>query len=152
MDEFDGNNPFNQHQWKQFEQYFGEKFPFSADKLSDLSWVEPYVQNMLSKSMAMSSFHKNQDSLIKYETFETVTHVIVKWSISRKERARNARVFSARHHVRLTSGPTQQIVPLPAPVIPQSGKAIYKDGVLQLYLRKDKHADPLHEVTVRFSK
>jgi hypothetical protein len=142
-------------QWKQFEQFFGTKFPFPAQGSSDdLSWVEPYVQDALSKTLSKSftETKHHPSALVKSETFETVTHVIVKINIPEKERAKNTKVHAGIYQVRLEEGVGIQksVIPLPAPVIPESCKAIYKGGILQLHLKKQKVDDRFHEVHIRF--
>lgn len=147
----DANNPF----WKQFEQFFGSAFPVPKNMpLNDLSWIEPYVQNTLHQILSATTTGKPQVSADapSSETFETVNHVIVKVRIPEKTRARNTKVYAGMQSVRIEEGigVRKDIIPLPVPVIPESCKAVYKNGVLQLRLKKQQTDDRFYEVKVRF--
>ncbi|XEC93961.1 Hsp20/alpha crystallin family protein [Paenibacillus tarimensis] len=150
------NNKFPNSQWKQFEEFFGMKFPFPDNSPpTDLSWVEQYVQDAINKTMSQSMAGFNQQTSsapLRHETFETVNHVIVKVHVSGKERAKNMKLLAGIHQLRVEEGVGVQKlnIPLPAEVIPESCKAVYKNGILQLHLKKQQVDDYFHEVNIRF--
>lgn len=149
------NKMFSNMQWKQFEELFGSKFPFPANgSINDLSWVEQYVQDALRQSMPKSfeEIKSSPSSPIKFESFETVTHVIVKIVCPQKEKAKNIRIYSSVYQLQLEEGIglQKQMIHLPAPIIPKYCKAVYKDGIFQLHLRKQQVESKFHEVNIRF--
>lgn len=149
------DDAFLNRQWKQFEQFFGTKFPFPAQgSLDDLTWVEPYVQDALNQTLSKSFTRtkRHPSTPMESETFETVTHVIVKIYISEKAKAKNTKVRAGIYQVRLEEGIGIQksVISLPAPVIPKSCRAIYKDGIMQLQFKKENVDHYFHEVHVQF--
>ncbi len=155
MDEF-LKNAFNLEQWKHFEKTFGEKFPFPTEKLNDLSWIEGYVQDVLQKSapgMAESGVKGLPVKAARYrtETFETISQILVKIRVADPKEAESLHVQAGVTKLLIDSMRMEQAmtIKLPAPIVPQHTKAIYKDGILHVYMRKKKMNEELHEVYIR---
>jgi|GEM_PF-3579369 HSP20 family molecular chaperone IbpA len=146
---------FAKRHWQRFAEYFGDNFPFSAQaSVGDLSWIEPYVQNILRQTLSRTDANRVEPSFApwKYELFDTISHVIIKLEIPDKNRARNTRVLAGTHQVRLEEGTgvRSTAIPLPAAIVPESGRAFYKEGVLQIQLKKRQREENLQEIRIRF--
>jgi hypothetical protein len=144
---------FSNFDWKTFEQWFGGKLPpFPEHRKGDMAWVEQYVQDILKKAFPQSLDLNLFRTPYRTEVFETHNSVVVKIHIPDRSQARKVRAFVGINRVKLEGLPDnrQQTVPLNAHVIPDSCKAVYKDGVLQLYIRKTSINDRLQEVNIRF--
>lgn len=149
------SNFFPHPSWKHFEELFGAKFPFAKDApLENLSWVQPYIDNTLKEAMSRSlqTSSTTAHSRPRSETFETLNHIIVKVFVPSKEKARQLRIYSGLHELRLEerNGRQKHSIPLPSPVLPKQCKAVYKDGMFLVHLRKEKAQEAYHEVNVRF--
>ncbi|MCL6606340.1 MAG: Hsp20/alpha crystallin family protein [Paenibacillus sp.] len=145
------NGDFN---WKNFKQFWGSEFPFNHhDKIDDLSWVDKYVQDavtqFLPKPLHINSHTKNYHM----EVFETHNNVVVKLHLSEVE-ARNVTVFAGVNRIKLEGFPenNRKIIKLTTYVVPESCIAVFKNGILQLHLRKQTIDDYFHEVVVKFPK
>jgi len=146
---------FAKEHWQRFAEWFGGRFPFSAQAAAgDLSWIEPYVQSVLRQALSRADASRPEPTYAPwtYELFDTITHVILKLEITDKNRARNTRVLAGTHQVRLEEGTgvRSTVIPLPAAVVPESGRAFYKEGVLQIHLRKRQKEETLQEIRIRF--
>jgi HSP20 family molecular chaperone IbpA len=138
--------------WKSFEQFFGAKLPpMPTDKLNDTTWIENYVQDALKQAFPQNGLNVSSH---KYNTevFETHNSVVVKISIPDRSQAKKVRVLVGANLVKLDGlpGNTNQIIKLGTQVMESSCKAVYKNGILQLHLRKQADDDHFHEVRVRF--
>lgn len=138
--------------WKSFEQFFGGKFPLAQSELNkNTAWVDQVVKDVMTKAFPQVDASK-LGALYQTEVFETHNNVIVKIRIPDREQARSISVFAAMNHVKLDGGDSgkKQTIRLSSPVVPESCKAVYKGGVMQLHMKKWKRKKPPHEVYVRF--
>lgn len=146
---------FANFDWKSFEQFFAGKFPLTPTGMKqDNTWVENVVKDVMTQAFPQSI---NVDMLGKYyrtELFETHYNVIVKVYIPDKEQARNLRPAISAQRLQLEGLPDEksQTVRFTSPVVPESCKAVYKDGVLQFNLKKQKANERMHEIRVRFNE
>ncbi|MEF3307626.1 Hsp20/alpha crystallin family protein [Paenibacillus sp. GYB004] len=139
--------------WKSFEQFFGARLPqIPADRLKDTNWIESYVQDAIKQAFPQNSELNLSSKRYSAEVFETHNSVIVKISIPDQTQAKNARVKVGANVVKLEGlpGKGSQLIKLGSAVIESSCKAVYKDGVLQLHLRKRADDDFFHEAPIRF--
>lgn len=146
--------PKGEFDWKNFRQLMGSEFPFNLqDKIDDLTWVEKYVQDamtqFLPKPLNISSHTKNH----QMEIFETHNNVVVKLHLSEKE-VRNVTVFTSANRIKLEGFPetSRKIIKLTSYVVPESCRAVFKNGILQLHLRKQAVDDYYQEVTIKFPR
>jgi HSP20 family molecular chaperone IbpA len=142
--------------WKRFEELFNAEFPIPAQTSpDDLSWIGPYVQKTIARVLASTPSmdqNRTQAAPFEAETFETLTHVIVKVRIPDRNRARNTNVYAGLNQVRLEEGQgvSRTTIPLPAIVLPESCKAVYKNGILQLQLKKRNMETASYPVPIRY--
>ncbi|WP_028552804.1 Hsp20/alpha crystallin family protein [Paenibacillus sp. UNC451MF] len=146
------HNPFSEFDWSQFEQYFRGILPqSSADPKNKSHWVEDYVQQILKENVPTMDSNSN---VTRYDTeiIETMEHLILKINIPDRAQARKVNVFTAEHQVKLEGKDNREIqwLRLPHPVDPTSCRAVYKDGALQLQLRKRGKEEPFHQTEVEF--
>lgn len=154
MDDSKKDMPKGDFDWQNFRQLLGSEFPFNLQhKTDDLTWVEKYVQdamtNFLPKPLNIKSHTKNH----QMEIFETHNNIVVKLHLSEKE-ARNVTVFVSVNRIKLEGFPetARKIIKLTTYVVPESCRAVYKNGILQLHLRKQANDDYFHEVIIKFPR
>lgn len=143
----------SQSRWEALESLLGMKLPnFSTDKhleqWKDTSWVEDYVKNILEKSLPSSSTLKRTTSSPS-EIFETHHFVIMKMKMPENANP-IVKIRTDQVKVDGLSGSNSHIVRLPCHIDPQQSRASYKDGVLQIKMKKKKINKNYHEVAVRY--
>lgn len=147
------NNPFFDFNWRNFEEFFGGKLPVPpVGKGDSASWIEEYVQNVLKQALPTVNLATVKQRTYHTELFDTHNNVIVKVHIPDKTQARKVRVMLSSNQIRLEGTPddTAQTIRLSSLVVPSSCKAVYRNGVLQLHMRKLVNDNLFHEVDVRF--
>ncbi|MED4600171.1 Hsp20/alpha crystallin family protein [Paenibacillus validus] len=155
-------NPYFDMNWKQFEQFFGGKMPFPpqpgsgdtgpAAAAGDLSWVDGYIKDVLKKTIPQMEV-QTLNHHFHSEVFDTHNNVIVKVHIPDRAQARKIRVLLNTDQLRLEGLPDDktQTIGLPGFIVPSSCKAVYKNGILQLHMRKQTTENPFYEIDVRFT-
>lgn len=144
---------FGSFDWRSFEQFFGGKFPLAPnDSLKDPSWVDHVVKDVMKQAFSNSVDLNMLKKQYRTEVFETHNNVVVKIHIPDKEQARNMNAFVGVNQIKLEGLPDNrnQVVKLPSHIVPESCKAVYKKGVLQMQIRKVKISERMHEVNVRY--
>jgi HSP20 family molecular chaperone IbpA len=153
------DNPLGSFDWKQFDQFFGGKLPFAptgkeGKGAEGLAWIESYVQDVMKQAMPTISSTSSERAKhhIHTETFETHNNVIVKIHVPDRQQARKIRVSLSVNAVRLEGLPDkkEQTIRLNKLIYPDSCKAVYRDGIIQLHMRKHVADHHFHEVDVRF--
>ncbi|MBE1446489.1 Hsp20/alpha crystallin family protein [Paenibacillus sp. OAS669] len=143
----------NQSRWEAIESLLGMKLPgLPSDKhlemWKDTSWVEDYVKQILEKSLPKTSTLKKAANNPS-EIFETHHFIIVKMKM-----ADNAnpivKIRTDQVKVDGISGNNPQIIRLPCPIDPRGSRASYKDGILQIKMRKKKIDQTYREISVRY--
>ncbi|SFL44479.1 hypothetical protein SAMN03159341_10697 [Paenibacillus sp. 1_12] len=153
-----GGNSSPQSRWKQVEALLGTKLPSLPETsdmspLTDTSWVDDYVQQMLKKAMPKSGMLRGIKTIhgIKTNTeiFETHHYVIIKFKLPQPS---NPIVKARADRVTIEDKPLlkKQSVKLPCLVVPRSSKASYKNGILQIKMRKRKVDQTAYDVYVRY--
>ncbi|MCZ8511301.1 Hsp20/alpha crystallin family protein [Paenibacillus filicis] len=148
------NNNFFDFNWKQFEQFFGGKLPFlgSGDGPEPMGWVENYVKDVMKQAMPAADLQGLKHHF-HTETFDTHNNVIVKIHIPDRSQARKLRVLVNSNQLRLENLPENntQTIKLNSSVVTDSCRAVYKNGILQLHMRKmmSEH-QPYQEIDIRF--
>jgi HSP20 family molecular chaperone IbpA len=144
------NSPFG-YNWQQFEEFFSGISSFQQGKIQDLSWVDKFIQNVMKQAVPEPVTNSVQPPPLQTEVFETHRNVIVKIRIPAHIQPRALQLFANSHQLKI-EGPGQnvQYVRLPAAVQSQSSKAHFRDGILQLQLRKKTESERFDEVYIRF--
>lgn len=148
------NNSFYDMNWKSFEQFFGGKLPFpgTANGNGDhLAWVEGYVKDVLNQAIPSVNLASLKHHF-HTEVFDTHNNVIVKVHIPDRAQARKVRVLISANQVRLEGLPEKgaQTIRLNSLVVPDSCKAVYKNGIMQFHMRKQTAEETYYEIDVRF--
>ncbi|TBL73055.1 Hsp20/alpha crystallin family protein [Paenibacillus thalictri] len=140
--------------WGAFEKFFGGKLPFSPTGGGEnMAWVENYVKEVMKQALPSATAQiKSADNPIHTELFETHNSVVLKAHIPDRTMAKQVNVLVGEHQVRLENLPNKgkQTVRLNNLVNPDSCRAVYKNGILQLHMRKQTYGDYYHSVDVRF--
>jgi len=138
--------------WKSFEQFFGAKLPpMSPDKMNDAGWIENYVQDALKQAFPSNGEQGTSSGKYNTEIFETHNNVIVKIYIPDKSHLKNMRVLVGANLVKLEGipGKTNQMIKLGTRVVESTCKAVYRNGILQLHMRKMADEDYFYEARIR---
>lgn len=157
MDENKNNKNFFDMNWKNFEQFFGGKLPFAGPTNlgkdnEPMAWVENYVKDVMKQALP-----NTESASLKHhfhsEVFDTHNNVIVKVHIPDKVQARKLRVLINMNQIRLEGLPDNntQTIRLASLVVPGSCKAVYRNGILQLHIRKQGTENPFQEIDIRFT-
>jgi len=135
------------------ENFLNNKFPFHSgmdqEILKDTSWIEGYVQDILHN--AVPKARRTSPQKIPSQTFETHQYVIVKLTIPSHIDPGTLMISIGTNLVKiegLTSSAT--IVKLPCTVVQNSARATFKDGILQIKMRKKTMKQGYHHVNIRF--
>ncbi|UVI33286.1 Hsp20/alpha crystallin family protein [Paenibacillus spongiae] len=137
-----------------FKPFWENDIPFNLnDKLDNFSWIEKYVQDAMKQFLPKPVNINSRTKNYQMEMFETHKNVIVKLHLSEKE-ARNVSIYTGVNRIRLEGYPenNRKIIKLTTYVVPDSCLAVYKNGILQLHMRKQEIDDYFHEVNVKFPK
>ena len=152
MSSSDGTN----FDWQQFEKFFGGPIPFMSDTVKkrttqDFSWIEQYVNKVLERSIPQGNGGGGVNHT-DAETFETHHHIIVKVNVPDDIPTRSIRVWAGMNQIKIEGllRGNPQTITLPKMVDVASARALLKDGVLQIKLRKDSSNDLAQEVPIRF--
>lgn len=157
MGDSKNNNSFFDMNWKQFEQFFNGKLPFPASPLSGdnkdpVSWVEGYIKDVLNRAMPNVEVQALKHHFHS-EIFDTHNNIIAKIHIPDKVQARKIRLKLNPYQIRLEGLPDDktQTIRLSNQIVPNSCKAVYKDGILQLHMRKQSLDPAYTDVDIRFT-
>ncbi|WP_282941990.1 Hsp20/alpha crystallin family protein [Paenibacillus sp. RC67] len=143
----------NQSRWEAIESILGTKLPnLQSDQhlelWKDTSWVEEYVKNILEKSLPKRGQIKSL-SKEPSEIFETHHFVIMKMNMPDNANP-IVKIRTDQVKIEGLSGTNSQVVRLPCHIDPRQSRASYKDGVLQIKMKKKKFNKSYHEVPVRY--
>lgn len=137
------------------ENFLNNKFPFlhsdmDQDILKDTSWVEGYVQDILRNTMSRMR-KPSSPPKTSSQTFETHQYVIVKLTIPSHIDPGTLLVLTGTNQVKIEGlASSVTIIKLPCPIVQNSARATYKDGVLQIKMRKKTMKQGYHHVNIRF--
>lgn len=126
------------------------KDPFS---LFDAAGIQQYVRQILKQSIPGMD---PRAGTAHYDTemTETPQHIIVKIHIAALSEARKLTLQVAPTQVKLEKKMTdqehEQWIRLPHPVIPTSCRAVYKNGIMQLHMRKQDKDELFYEIEVSY--
>ncbi|GLI09957.1 hypothetical protein YDYSG_59900 [Paenibacillus tyrfis] len=156
MSDSKNNNSFFDMNWKQFEQFFNGKLPFPAPSLSGdngdpVTWVEGYIKDVLNRALPNVEVQALKHHFHS-EIFDTHNNIIAKIHIPDKAQARKIRLMLNPYQIRLEGLPDDktQTIRLASQIVPSSCKAVFKNGILQLHMRKQPIDHPYTDVNIRF--
>ncbi|MDF2721218.1 MAG: HSP20-like chaperone protein [Paenibacillus sp.] len=144
---------FEQFDWKQFENMFGTSFPLpKTPNLNDPAWVNNVVQDVMKQAFPSGTKPAGQQAYYRTEVFETFNNIVVKIHIADKAQARNINPLVGSDRIKLEGLPDNgsQVIPLTSRIVPESSRAVYRKGVLQVQARKAKASGRLHAIEVRY--
>ncbi|PZE22372.1 Hsp20/alpha crystallin family protein [Paenibacillus xerothermodurans] len=142
----------NKSFWQTLEKLIGAKLPDlpddeQLDLLKDTSWVQNYVKRAFEQVVPKQEPSQNRSGAA--EVFETHHYVILKVKMPYeadplvKLRVDQVKIESALKNI-------SQIIRLPCLVVPSTGRATYKDGVLQVRIKKRKISKLYRDISVRY--
>lgn len=150
MTESDRNSPFGA-EWKHFEDLFGGISALHQGKWQDLSWVDQFVKQMMKHTGTNTETSTAKAPNLQTEIFETHRNVIVKLMVPDHIHPRDLQLFVNSSQLKIEGhGQSTQFVRLPTPVQSQYSKAEFRDGILQIQLRKRTNTGRFDEVYIRF--
>ncbi|WP_134700088.1 Hsp20/alpha crystallin family protein [Ammoniphilus sp. YIM 78166] len=144
--------------WKNFEELFKNNFPNMQPMsgASDVGSIEQYIKNTMDSvfknGFAQGNGFSNVGPGLRSDVMDTLHHVIAKVYIPEGVDPYQLMVFVNNQSIKLGGFPDQQkhVVKLPFPVVPRNSKAVFKDGILQVRMKKLAMEDQYHEVNVDF--
>ncbi|MFD1955886.1 Hsp20/alpha crystallin family protein [Paenibacillus thailandensis] len=124
--------------WDELERWMeGQKLPKGFEVLREPDWVEQFVRKLMTKALpdAAGVMPGPPPSV---STFETHHFVIVKFKLPPGTRQQDLQLLVKSDKVKIQGLPEgkTETVKLPAPVLPRKCRALAKDGILQIKLRK----------------
>jgi hypothetical protein len=132
--------------WEDLERWLeGQRLPKGFERLREPDWVEKFVRHMMIKAMpgvaASAGFGQSPA-----EVFETHHFVIVKFPLPADAVPERLRLLVREDRLRLEGlpGDERKTIKLPRAVRPRMSRALLREGVLQVKLRK-KPVDPVYE-------
>ncbi|MBW7474229.1 hypothetical protein K0T92_05690 [Paenibacillus oenotherae] len=143
------NDDFDPFASIEFDKFFNGKVPFPLDPGNPSSWLNDYVRDMLIKpAKAASSSAKGS---LPTEIFETHHFLIVRIKLPGSADINNVRIMASNFSIKLSglSDSKKHTIKLPKLVEPRSGKALLKEQVLQIKLRKRKSGEQYYELFIR---
>ncbi|WP_127530071.1 Hsp20/alpha crystallin family protein [Paenibacillus kobensis] len=136
--------------WDDMEQWMKtQQLPRGFDALKDTGWVANYVKSMMADAIQEKGKLAGQNAA---ETFETHHFIVIKWPIPRGVHPSELRLLVREDKVRIEGLPEgkKDTVPLAKQVLPRSCKALCKDGILQIKLRKKPANRQYYEMPIRW--
>lgn len=136
----------NGFDWSQFQNFFQRQSPPGAKAFTeDLSWVEQMVRTSVDQAM------KAVPQLIRQEVFETHRHVIIKLQVPKRGVLDEWRLLLNDYHllVKMAHGKEERIT-FPVAVVPSTARARYKDGILQIQVRKRRTSGGYREISATY--
>ncbi|MFF2482023.1 Hsp20/alpha crystallin family protein [Paenibacillus sp. NPDC058071] len=138
--------------WDELERWMeGQKLPKGFDVLREPDWVEQFVRKMMTKSLpeAAGMMQQQDDGP---SVFETHHFVFVKFPLPSGVERDSLRLFVREDRIRIDGlpGDRKETVKLPKPVKPKICRALVKNGVLQIKLRKRPGGAVYYEAPIRW--
>lgn len=156
-----GWNPFD---WDAFERWLGDSMPFDPRNATSKK-INEYVREVVEEALSQAGTPEARAGFtsgmmrppfgsvtLPTEVFQTHNHVIVRIKVVKGVKPRQLRLYAGLQRLRIDGLPESgtQYVRLPGLVHPETSRAMYRDGVLQVKLPKRKINERFEEVDVRF--
>lgn len=124
--------------WDDLERWMeGQKLPKGFEAMQEPDWVEQFVRKLMTKALPdAAGVLPNPASAAS--TFETHHFVIVKFKLPLGTLQENLQLLVKSDKIKIQGLPDgrAETVKLPRPIHPRHCRALVKDGVLQVKLRK----------------
>lgn len=150
----ESQNPYRK-QWEGFRDKFDELLP-SVDimKQKDFAWIENYVQDTLRNAFKTTpSTNKSKAGTYKSEVFETHNFLITRIQLPKDVKIDDLSLKVCTDSLKIMTYGSEQPVhtrDFPLPVVSKTAAASYKNGVLQVRVRKSTKKKPFIDVPIRF--
>lgn len=142
--------------WKKFEELFqGLKTANRpGSSLSGLDWIDKFVKEIVAQTVPEAEVARNTRSEtppLHTEIFETHRNVIARVHVPPQVHPRKLQLLVSSDQLRI-EGPEgrKQTLDLPAFVNTRVCKAIYRNDVIQIQMRKKSRSGRFEEVFVQF--
>jgi HSP20 family molecular chaperone IbpA len=158
-----GNNPFG-FDWQSLEKMLGDRLPFPLPDMAkvnhrDASWVSDYVSQLL-KTSSVTAPDADADPIrtvtgLNADIYETHSSVICRIRVPEGADIYSIRVWVHSRHLKLEGLPGKRqsrTIALPATVNSKTCSAIFKNGVLEIKMAKDRRKPVYREVYVQFGR
>jgi HSP20 family molecular chaperone IbpA len=142
--------------WDELERWLdGQRLPKGFDVMKEPDWVEQFVSKMMTKSLpaaANSILDQAEEEGISF--FETHHFLLVKFHLPREVNREDLRLLVRDDRLRIEGLPNNQkeTIKLPKLVQPKICRAVVKNFVLQVKLRKRPRAGAYYEADIRWLK
>lgn len=136
--------------WDELEQWMkNQQLPRGFEALKDTGWVERYVKSMMASAMPDKP---GMPVSTGPETFETHHFIVLKWPLPQGVHPSMLRLYVREDKIRIEGLPNgkREVVSLPRHVYPRVCKALCRDGVLQVKVRKKPVNRQYVEVPIRW--
>lgn len=138
--------------WDDLERWMeAQKLPKGFDVLREPDWVEQFVRKLMTKALPDAA-DVLPGSAPSAATFETHHFVIVKYKLPPGTLQEDLQLFVKADKVKIQGLPEggSETVKLPKPVYPRRCRALVKNGVLQVKLRKRADGGKYVSVDIRW--
>lgn len=141
-------NPFDVN-WKEFGKQFAASHQDARNQ--DLSWIEEYVQDILSQVLSDGGIHNSDMSSIRRpNVMNTHQYIIVRIPVPKRANTRKLKVLFNANQICLSGlGEEDQVIPLPSPGRYDGSKALFKDNILEIRIPKEIN-ETYQEVNIQF--
>jgi HSP20 family molecular chaperone IbpA len=143
--------------WSKLETLFSELQPAKGQKgkPQNLDWIDEFVKDIIKQAIPetvqTSKTPQSSKTPLQTEVFETHRNVIARIRIPDNIEPRKLQVFVSLYHLKI-EGPEgkKHTIELPATVDSRACKAVFRDGVLQVQMRKQARGERFDEVYIQF--
>lgn len=127
--------------FKELRNLLGPDFPWKLakqmSKRRDGSWMNQFMQDLFGQS-GQAKLSGNRGTRLRTETARTSKHLTVSISLPPDIRQRDLRLFASADRLKVSGLPSdrKQIVSFPCLVVPESGRAYWRDGLMIVRFRR----------------
>ncbi|RXZ78296.1 hypothetical protein EBB07_30040 [Paenibacillaceae bacterium] len=152
----DSSNKGNGFDWSQMEKWMKQAgLTGPAEMLQQPEWIEKFVGQVLKKTLPANALSiagmPGVPAPAKPRIFATHHFVIVQFKLGSRDHPDNYRLLVRPDRVKLQADTDErtQRAKLPCQIVPESCRALFKDGVLQVKLRKRRMSSQYYEAPIR---
>ncbi|MUT66719.1 Hsp20/alpha crystallin family protein [Paenibacillus sp. NEAU-GSW1] len=138
--------------WDDLERWMeGQKLPKGFEVLKEPDWVEQFVRKMMTKALPEAAQAMNGIAE-EATTFETHHFILVKFPLPAGTKRDDLKLFVREDRIKVEGLPDNrtETIKLPRPVKPRICRALVKNGILQVKLRKRPGTRTYYETTIRW--